>query len=136
MVALIGRLRIANDMPLAIELSSLSSGFLPDPTAVSSSLYAELGKKNARPVRAIQRISACNVKEPEAGQLAVPVGAAGLSIDRISYLPSRRAAEFTRPLSRRDPSDFAAHPTPGESRPPHLCPHRTPTDHRTTHPPP
>src|SRR3546814_5105218 len=83
MVALIGRLRIANDMPLAIERASLSSEFLPDPTAVSSSLYAELGKKNARPVRAIQRISACNVKEPEAGQLAVPVGAAGLSIERI-----------------------------------------------------
>ena len=114
MVARIGRLRIANDMPLAIERASLSAEFLPDPTAVSSSLYAELGKTNARPVRAIQRISACNVKEPEAGQLAVPVGAAGLSIERISYLTSGRVVEFTRSLYRGDTYDFVAELTLGE----------------------
>ncbi|HEX5933740.1 MAG TPA: GntR family transcriptional regulator [Pseudorhizobium sp.] len=114
MVARIARLRIANDMPLAIERASLSSEFLPDPSAVSLSLYAELEKKNARPVRAIQRISACNVKEPEAGLLAVPVGAAGLSIERISYLASGRVVEFTRSLYRGDTYDFVAELTLGE----------------------
>lgn len=69
-VARIGRLRIANDMPLAIERASISAEFLPDPSMVTNSLYAELEKKNARPVRAIQRISACNMKKPDAGLLA------------------------------------------------------------------
>lgn len=114
LVARLGRLRIAKDVPLAIERASLSAEFLPDPEAVTTSLYAELEKKNARPVRAIQRISACNVKEPEAGLLAVPVGAAGLSIERISYLASGRVVEFTRSLYRGDTYDFVAELTLGD----------------------
>lgn len=114
MVARIGRLRIANDLPLAIERASLSAEFLPDPDAVTTSLYAHLQKTNARPVRAIQRISACNVKEPEAGLLAVPIGVAGLSIERISYLASGRVVEFTRSLYRGDAYDFVAELTLGE----------------------
>ena len=114
MVARIGRLRIAKDMPLAIERASLSTEFLADPESVTTSLYAELEKKGARPVRAIQRISACTVKEPEAGLLAVPVGAAGLSIERISYLASGRVVEFTRSLYRGDTYDFVAELTLGD----------------------
>jgi len=114
MVARISRLRIANDLPLAIERASLATEFLPDPDAVTTSLYAELRKKDARPVRAIQRISACNVKEPEAALLAVPLGAAGLSIERISYLASGRVVEFTRSLYRGDAYDFVAELTLGD----------------------
>lgn len=114
LVGRIGRLRISDDMPLAIERASISSEFLPDPAAVSSSLYAELERMDARPIRAIQRISACNVKEPEAKLLAVPVGAAGLSIERISYLASGRVVEFTRSLYRGDTYDFVAELTLGE----------------------
>ncbi|MCF6369139.1 GntR family transcriptional regulator [Rhizobium halophilum] len=114
MVARIGRLRIANDLPLAIERASLSAELLPDPDAVTTSLYAALQKKSGRPVRAIQRISACNVKEPDAGLLAVPVGAAGLSIERISYLASGRVVEFTRSLYRGDAYDFVAELTLGD----------------------
>ncbi|OHV77422.1 GntR family transcriptional regulator [Rhizobium sp. LCM 4573] len=113
MVARLGRLRIANDMPLAIERASLSAEFLPDPRKVDTSLYAELEKTRSRPVRAIQRISACNVKNPDAGLLAVPVGAAGLSIERISYLASGRVVEFTRSLYRGDAYDFVAELTIG-----------------------
>ncbi|MDI6025042.1 GntR family transcriptional regulator [Corticibacterium sp. UT-5YL-CI-8] len=115
LVARIGRLRIANDMPLAIERASLSAEFLPDPAAVTSSLYACLEKADARPVRAIQRISACNVREPDAGLLGVPVGAAGLSIERISYLASGRVVEFTRSLYRGDAYDFVAELALGET---------------------
>lgn len=114
MVARLDRLRVANEMPLAIERASLSAEFLPDPAAVTTSLYAALEKTSARPVRAIQRISACNVKEPEAGLLAVSVGAAGLSIERISYLASGRVVEFTRSLYRGDTYDFVAELTLGE----------------------
>lgn len=107
-VARLGRLRMGNDMPLAIEHASISVEFLPDPEAVTGSLYAELEKKNARPVRAIQRISACNMKNPDAGLLAVPVGSAGLSIERVSYLASGRVVEVTRSLYRGDAYDFVA----------------------------
>ncbi|SPU64662.1 GntR family transcriptional regulator [Brucella melitensis] len=61
-VARLGRLRMVGDMPLAIERASLSSEFLPDPDAVQGSLYAELGRTGFRPVRAVQRIAACNIR--------------------------------------------------------------------------
>ncbi len=108
LVARLGRLRIADDQPLAIERASVAAEFLPDPLRVTSSLYAELDRKQARPVRAVQRISACNMKDPDAALLGVPAGAAGLSIERISYLASGRVVEFTRSLYRGDAYDFVA----------------------------
>jgi GntR family transcriptional regulator len=102
------RLRIADDRPLAIERASISTEFIPDPQQVETSLYAVLGQIGARPVRAVQRISACNLKEPDASLLGVEVGAAGLSIERISYLASGRAIEFTRSIYRGDAYDFVA----------------------------
>jgi GntR family transcriptional regulator len=114
-VARIGRLRIANDMPLAIERASISAEFLPDPSAVTTSLYVELEKKDARPVRAIQRISACNMKKTDAGLLCVPVESAGLSIERVSYLASGRVVELTRSLYRGDAYDFVAELSLGEN---------------------
>jgi len=53
-------------------------------------------------------------RDPDAGLLAVPVGAAGLSIERISYLASGRVVEFTRSLYRGDAYDFVAELTLGE----------------------
>lgn len=108
LVARLGRLRIADDQPLAIERASVAAEFLPDPMRVTSSLYTELDRKQARPVRAVQRISACNMKDPDAALLGVPAGAAGLSIERISYLASGRVVEFTRSLYRGDAYDFVA----------------------------
>ncbi|WFU07614.1 GntR family transcriptional regulator [Rhizobium sp. CB3090] len=114
-VSRLSRLRIADDQPLAIEHASVSGEFLPDPSTVTSSLYAELEKRLVRPVRAVQRISATNMKEADAGLLGVPVGAAGLSIERISYLGSGRAVEFTRSLYRGDAYDFVAELTIGST---------------------
>ncbi|MFB2552719.1 GntR family transcriptional regulator [Ensifer soli] len=108
LVARVGRLRIANDMPLAIERASISAEFLPDPARVDTSLYAELDKIGARPVRAVQRISACNLKDPDAAMLGVLAGVAGLAIERVSYLSSGRAVEVTRSLYRGDAYDFVA----------------------------
>lgn len=113
-VARISRLRMANDTPLAIERASISSEFLPEPERVTTSLYAELDRTGSRPVRAIQRISACNVKEPDAELLGIPAGAAGLSIERVSYLASGRVVEFTRSLYRGDAYDFVAEMTLGD----------------------
>ena len=54
-----------------------------------------------------------DMKEADAHLLGVPVGQAGLSIERISYLGSGRAVEFTRSLYRGDAYDFVAELTIG-----------------------
>lgn len=108
MVTRIARLRLSSGMPLAIERAALSSRVLPDPNVVTSSLYNLLEQSGLRPVRAIQRIRAANLTEPDAELLKVPVGAAGLNIERISYLASGRVIEFTRSIIRGDAYDFVA----------------------------
>lgn len=106
-VARLERVRSSDGVPLAIERASLPAALLPDPGAVGASLYALLEERGARPTRAVQRISAANLGARDAGLLQVPVGAAGLKIERVSYLPSGRVVEFTRSLYRGDAYDFA-----------------------------
>lgn len=108
LVARVARLRIANDTPLAIERASLSATVLPDPGAVTTSLYMALQRTGNRPVRAVQRISAANLAEADARLLEVPAGSASLNIERISYLATGRVIEFTRSIYRGDAYDFVA----------------------------
>ncbi|MEO9615630.1 MAG: GntR family transcriptional regulator [Nitratireductor sp.] len=115
LVARLSRLRLANDTPLAIERATLSSDVLPDPGAVTGSLYLVLQKTGYRPVRAVQRISATNLEADDAALLGVSAGAAGLSIERISYLASGRVIEFTRSIYRGDTYDFVAELRLGEA---------------------
>jgi GntR family transcriptional regulator len=107
-VARIARLRMSDDIPMAIERAALSTSVLPDPENVASSLYAHLERSGNRPVRAIQRIRAANLGEDDAQLLEVPEGAASLNIERISYLASGRVIEFTRSIYRGDTYDFVA----------------------------
>ena len=115
-VARIGRLRVADDRPLAIERASISARMLPDPETVDTSLYAALETHGFRPVRAIQRISATNLGDDDAQLLQVQPGDAGLKIERISYLESGRVVEFTRSLYRGDAYDFVAELTIGKNK--------------------
>ncbi|GLS30069.1 GntR family transcriptional regulator [Mesorhizobium albiziae] len=108
LVARVSRLRIADDTPLAIERASLSTAVLPDPEAVTTSLYMALEKTGNRPSRAVQRISAANLGEADARLLDVPAGSASLRIERISYLATGRVIEFTRSIYRGDAYDFVA----------------------------
>ena len=105
-VARVGRLRSANGTPLAIERASLSASVLPDPYGVGASLYAALEKTGNRPVRAVQRISAASLGDADSRLLGVPAGAAGLHIERISYLATGKVVEFTRSIYRGDAYDF------------------------------
>ncbi|MFN0114762.1 MAG: GntR family transcriptional regulator [Paracoccaceae bacterium] len=107
-VARLARLRLADGRPMAIERAALPPDVLPDPSAVTRSLYEILGSLGRRPVRAVQKISAVNLGEADAGLLGVPVQSAGLRIERISYLPQGRVAEFTRSVYRGDAYDFVA----------------------------
>lgn len=106
-VARLERVRCSNGVPLAIERATLSTELLPDPQEVQTSLYAVLQTRGLRPTRAVQRISASSLDQRDAALLGVPVGSAGLRIERISYLPSGRVVEFTRSLYRGDAYDFA-----------------------------
>jgi GntR family transcriptional regulator len=56
----------------------------------------------------VQRISAANLGEGDARLLDVAPGAAGLRIERISYLASGKVIEFTRSVYRGDAYDFVA----------------------------
>jgi GntR family transcriptional regulator len=107
-VSRIARLRLAGGRPMAIERASLPPDLLPNPTLVSRSLYELLGQDGNRPVRAVQKISAVNLNDADAELLGVAAGAAGLKIERTSYLPSGRVAEFTRSIYRGDAYDFVA----------------------------
>lgn len=114
-VSRIERLRIVDGMPLAIERASISTRLLPDPDAVDVSLYAALDVHGNRPVRALQRISATNLRADDAELLGIEPGDAGLRIERISYLESGRVVEFTRSLYRGDAYDFVAELTIGKN---------------------
>lgn len=107
-VARISRLREAGGRPMAVERAALPVDILPDPEMVTRSLYEVLERRGNRPIRAIQKISAINLDEASAGRLAVPAGAAGLRIERTSYLPGGRVVEFTRSIYRGDAYDFVA----------------------------
>ena len=120
-VARIARLRLTGDTPFAIERANLSARVLPDPMAITDSLYKLLDKSGHRPVRALQRIRAANLGEEDARLLDVAVGSAGLNVERTSYLASGRVIEFTRSIYRGDTYDFVAElrvgDTPGGSKP-------------------
>ena len=107
-VSRIARLRIADDKPMAIERASLSVEILPNPLLVETSLYEVLDAAGLRPVRALQKISAINLKEENASLLDVSAGMAGLSIERTSYLSDGRVVEFTQSIYRGDAYNFVA----------------------------
>ncbi len=107
-VSRIKRLRRADGQPMAIERAALPCDILPNPIAVTSSLYAVLDQDGVKPVRAEQRITAVNLGPEDSGLLGVHEGAAGLRIERLSYLETGRVIEFTRSLYRGDAYDFIA----------------------------
>ena len=93
---------------MAIEKAALPVDILPNPISVETSLYEVLEQSGNRPVRAIQKISAINLGADDAALLGVDEGAAGLRIERVSYLPSGRVVEFTKSIYRGDAYDFVA----------------------------
>lgn len=115
-VAKIERLRFADGIPMAYEMSSLPSDALPDPNRVTTSLYEVLRRSNQAPNRAIQRVSAVNASPEKAHLLGVSEGTALLHISRTAYLLSGRPIEFTQGLYRPDIYDFVAEIRPDLNR--------------------
>lgn len=107
-VARLERQRMADGVVMAYEVSVLPESALPDPDAVSASLYSHLAKTGKAPVRALQHIRALNVDAKLAALLEVPVGAAVLFITRVGYLANGQAVELTHSYCRSDYYDFVA----------------------------
>ncbi len=105
-VSRISRLRKADGSPLAIEIASIVQSALPDPEEVTESLYATLGEREKRPVRAIQRLSAVGVEPRFAKLLEVAPGSPALYITRVGYLADDKPVEYTRSYFRGDRWDF------------------------------
>jgi GntR family transcriptional regulator len=107
-VARLERLRMADDIVMAYEVSVIPASVLPRPETVGNSLYEHLAETGHMPVRALQHIRAMNAPATLAGQLGVPVGQAVLFITRVGYLESGVAVELTHSYCRSDHYDFVA----------------------------
>ncbi|KAB8036053.1 GntR family transcriptional regulator [Janthinobacterium aquaticum] len=107
-VARLERLRLADEVVMAYEVSVLPFAVVPDPLAVGDSLYAYLDRQQQLPVRALQHIRAMNATGLLAQQLEVPEGQAVLFITRVAYLESGAAVELTHSYCRSDHYDFVA----------------------------
>jgi len=107
-VARLERLRMADDVVMAYEVSVLPQHIVPKPEAIGDSLYAFLESTGKAPARALQHIRAMNAPAELAQQLEVPEGQAVLFITRIAYLDSGEAVELTHSYCRSDHYDFVA----------------------------
>lgn len=107
-VARIERLRLADEVVMAYELSVIPATVLPQPENVSGSLYQYLDKSGHMPVRALQHIRAMNASAQLACQLDIPEGQAVLFITRVGYSASGQAVELTHSYCRSDYYDFVA----------------------------
>ena len=71
-------------------------------------LRQPLDQHGCKPVRAIQRIRAVNLTKEHARLLQAEPGAAGLSIERTSYLAGGQVLEFTQSQYLGDAYEFVA----------------------------
>lgn len=107
-IALLERLRLADGVVVAYEVTAIPAQILPDPSSVDDSLYQHLQKTRNTPMRAVQHIRAVNATQRLAEQLHIPVGQALLFITRIGYLASNQAVELTHSYCRSDYYEFVA----------------------------
>ncbi len=102
------RIRYADDLPMALEYSTIPGYCLASPDAVAASLYEALEAAGHLPVRALQRLRAVNFTSEQAELLHVARGDAGLFIERRGFLIDGRAAEYTQSYYRGDAYDLVA----------------------------
>ncbi len=102
------RLRLADNVVMAYEVSVLPQSVVPDPMLIGNSLYEYLDSVQQTPVRALQHIRALNAQPRLAEQLGIPDRQAVLFITRIGYLESGQAVELTHSYCRSDYYDFVA----------------------------
>lgn len=100
------RLRLADDLPLAVELAVVPASLLPSIDRIGDSLYEALAAAGALPEKALQRMHACRLPAFEAELLGGEEGETALYIERLSRTGSGRTVEFTRSYYKGDRYDF------------------------------
>jgi GntR family transcriptional regulator len=100
------RVRFASDTPMAYEIASIPAQIIDDATSVNESLYAKLDERNARPVRALQTMTAQNADNAVAEFLKIVPGDAVLYIERQGFSQANTPVEFTRSWYRGDIYDL------------------------------
>jgi len=101
-VVRLGRVRLSNDEPLAIEHAVVPAAMLPDPGAVQESLYDVLRKTGNHPVSGTQKLRAALATPTEAGLLSISENSAILRIERNTFRADGTPVEFTRSAYRGD----------------------------------
>jgi GntR family transcriptional regulator len=116
----LSRLRLASDVPMAIEHAVVPQRYIGEPEAIGFSLYDALEARNFKPVRGLQRLRATLLADSDAALLDVAPNSPALYIQRIAYLADGRCVEFTRSYYRADTYDFVSEltlaPTPRKHR--------------------
>ncbi|WP_119393444.1 GntR family transcriptional regulator [Salinibius halmophilus] len=100
------RVRMAAGIPMAFEIASIPVTVIASEEDVTTSLYDALDAADARPIRAIQTMTAANATEQIAEQLRIDPGLAVLYIERQGYDHNGNAVEYTRSHYRGDLYDF------------------------------
>ncbi len=105
-VARLKRLRLADDVVMAVEQSCLPESVLAEPEAVETSLYKTLDERGQPIMRALQHITAVNADAETAALVSVPHGEALLEVTRLGYLADGSPAELTVSYCRTHYYDF------------------------------
>lgn len=101
------RIRYADELPMALEYSSVPASCLPGLEAVGDSLYDALAATGSRPNRALQRLRAVLFTAEQAALLGIAPQSAGLLIERRAF-HNGQAVEVTQSFYRGDAYDFVA----------------------------
>ncbi|EKF18691.1 GntR family transcriptional regulator [Nitratireductor pacificus] len=107
-VARLHRLRLADDLPLAVELAIVPARLFSSLETLGDSLYEALAAAGARPHKALQRMHACALPEFEAALLKAEPGEPALYLERVSRTGDGAIVEFTRSHYKGDRFDFVA----------------------------
>ena len=102
------RIRFADNIPMALEYSTIPAECLASESVVDVSLYEALRAAGKNPVRALQRLRAVLFDDSQAELLEIGKGSPGLLIERIGYSSGGGAVEWTRSYYRGDAYDFVA----------------------------
>ncbi|MEJ5978832.1 GntR family transcriptional regulator [Novosphingobium sp. PS1R-30] len=102
------RIRFADDLPMALEYSTIDATCLASIDTVDASLYEALAQAGHRPTRALQRLRAIGFDDDRAALLGMPSGSPGLLIERRGFTKAGRLIELTTSYYRGDAYDFVA----------------------------
>lgn len=113
----IRRLRLADDVPMAIEEAHLPTSVLNlDQLRLDESLYAQLAQHGHEIIRSEQEITATELDDEQCALLGVPNGSAALCVVRVSSSRQGRLIEFARDIYRADRYSFRLAVTKDESK--------------------